>query len=152
MEQFTLDETKAAEWLAASIAQYESGSDPAAYEAESLADIGESYEPRDVDECGSTEEMIANARYAGVITGPGEIEWDFSCNRDGEAGYKWLLYLGDFDAGTRLVLASYYEELRHLGEPDTDGAEAALSVLREAVSAGNELLASLGHYVASLAA
>lgn len=152
MEQFTLDETKAAEWLAASIAQHDSGDDPAAYAADSLADIGEGYEPRDMDECGSTEEMIANAQHAGVITGPGGIEWDFSLNRDGEAGYTWQLYLGDYDEGTRVILASYYEEVRHLGEPDTSGAEAALSVLHEAVSTCNELLAHLDRYIASSAA
>lgn len=137
--RFALDQTKAAEFIAQAIARYEDGAQP----DDTLPDIGTSYRPRDYDEHGETFSLVAAARDLGAITGPGSVDFDF-CGGDGDVGYTWVTWTGS------LKLASFYEELSHLGDADAEGAEAAMSVLREAVESANSLLDDLDRYVASL--
>jgi len=149
--RFTLDETKAAEWIGKCVALCEDYSAGAPATAVGLIDsVSTDYDQRDYDSHSATGELVSAAHGAGVITGPGEILWDFLADDSGDVGYRWLVDLGNPALASGLRLADLYEDLRHLGDRDAeDGATAALSVLREAVRAGNDMLGQLDAYVAA---
>jgi hypothetical protein len=148
MTRFTLDEGKAAEWIAANIAQSEQFYGDCSSRAPEL-EITADYSPATDFESGSdTVELVGSARDAGIIAGPGELLFDFLADSEG-VGYAWLLYLGE--PGHTLKLSSGYESLHHLGDgSESKGADAAMAVLREAVSTGNRLLDDLDAYVTSV--
>jgi hypothetical protein len=144
--RFALDEDKARDWVPKCVALCEEGTrpDPGVTVAETL---GENYDPRSYDDHGTTGELLSAAHAAAVVTGPGEILWDFLADDSGDVGYRWMVDVTD---PATLRLADLYEDLRHLGDPEAaDTTEAALSVLREAVQAGNSLLAKLDAYCAA---
>jgi hypothetical protein len=148
--RFTLDETKARAWLTRSMRAHET-CDAKAIEREHLPDIDDDYRPQDDYESGSaTAGLVYLARLAGVLTGPGNVEFDFSADSDGP-GYTWLLYLGGERCGPELRLADAHEDLRNCGDRDAAGTTAALAVLREARDAGNRLLDDLAAYTAARA-
>jgi hypothetical protein len=142
--RFELDETKAAEYLAAQVAQFECweatrGSNPAELE------IGSEYDPRDyMDEGFDTSSVVTCAWEAGLLTGPGIIDFDYYRTED--AGYAWMVTL---DGPWRLQLSGGFNETRYLGD-GSKGAAGALAVLREAVDAANEMLGNLDGYAVSV--
>jgi len=146
MQEFTLDEKRAAAWLARAVAQFEPRSAGETSQAPEL-ELSASYDPHEDDGGATTYDIVAGAKASGLITGPGEIAFDYDDDSEGEIGYTWLVYL---DGPGSLKLFTYYSKIRHLGgqEPGR-GADAALAVLREAVSAGNQLLADLDGHIAS---
>jgi hypothetical protein len=137
--RFVLDEAKAAEWLAAQIAETERYRGGETSEVPML-ELDGGYSPRDDYEGYNTAELVWTAREAELITGPGEVYYDHSAS-EGECGYVWLVHLGG------LKLSTFYEKLRHLGAGGDPGAPAALGVLREAVDAANGVLDDLDRYV-----
>ena len=147
MTRFTLDEDKAREMIAQLLYGYE-GEIAAQYTH--LCEIADEYDPRQQFEGGSdTFNLVADARDAGVITGPGEVDYDHCDSGDGEIGYVWIVR----PKGTPLKLTSIYESIGRAGDPDAaPGAEAALAMLREAVGQANLILDDLDAYVASRAA
>jgi hypothetical protein len=147
MEGFTLDEGKAREWLTANVAQHErwiGGEDADA----PAVDIGEDWQTTDDSECPHVPNLLDEALFAGVITQPdgASLAFDADC-RLGDPGYQWLVLLGEQEDS--FMLAGSHDDVRYLGDAEAHGVEAALSVLREGVSEGNALLASLDRYVAS---
>ena len=141
--RFALDESKAAEWLAADVAKYEAyeageSSDPAEVE------IGPDYDPQEQYDGHDTQSILYYARANGCVTGPGSVEFDYV--DDGDAGYTWLVYL---DGPGDLKLSTYYAKMKHLGEGCGKGAPGALGVLRQAVRAANGLLDDLAAYIAA---
>ena len=148
MSRFTLDETRAEWWVGDAIARTcgEREDQPGdSY----LPDLSEDYEAMgdgDGNGSGETFNLVAAARDAGIITGPGELDFN-SLESEEEIGYEWLLYLGK--PGAHLKLASYYAKISSLGDRDAKGVDAALAVLREAVAEGNALLDDLDRYMAA---
>ena len=149
--RFALDREAATAWLTLAVAASEAGEYPATDdEGRELPDICEGYQPTDDYETGGTTwTLVSSAHAAGIITGPGEVWFDFSRTSDGETGYTWVLHIEASD-GHALRLASFYDDLRHCGDGGgARGIPAALAVLREAANAGNDLLADLDAYVAA---
>ena len=146
--RFILDETRALPWLACAIEHHESGQTPP--EDEHLPEISEHYCPDFDDDGAETYSLIAPARDAGIITGPGGTEVYFDYSRsDGECGYVWLMYV---NGPGSLKLSTYYAKMRHLGDSGADtGIQAALAVLNEAVASANELLDDLDAFVSARA-
>lgn len=147
MERFTLDEDKAAGWLAQIIAQ----NDPEQGKEwdDSLPELTEDWRPVDDYSDGWTvSNLLSAARHAGLIEGPegGAPEYDHSSDTE-EAGYRWLVFLTLPSPG--IILAGSFGKLRHLGDSRAQGAEAALSVLREAVTTANLLMDELDAFIAA---
>jgi hypothetical protein len=142
--RFQLDEAKAAGYLAAQVAQFERweanrGSKPAELE------IGSEYDPRDYNDEGyDTSSVVTCAWEAGLLTGPGVIDFDYYRTED--PGYAWMVTL---DGPWRLQLSGGFSETRYLGD-GSKGAAGALAVLREAVETANEVLGNLDAYAASV--
>lgn len=140
MGRFTLDEEKAAGWIAAGMDNFETGAESGRLE------INPNYWPTREDG-GDTYALVSEAMTDGILAGPGELHFDYQTDGDGD-GYTWLLYV-DGAPGHPLKLASKYERMGFLGAgDDVSGADAALAVLREAAAAGNRLLDDLAAYVA----
>jgi hypothetical protein len=137
--RFVLDEARAAEWLAAEIAETERYHGGETSEVPRL-ELGPGYSPRDDYEGYNTADLVRAAWEAELITGPGEVYYDH-CASEGECGYVWLVHHGG------LKLSTFYEKLKHLGADSDPGAPAALSVLREAVIAANGVLDDLDRYI-----
>ena len=152
MPRFTIDETAAVEWIGQAIDAYETGETAGLADSGQLPEIGEDYSPSTdgLDSGYSTSTLISCAQGAGIIAGPGEISYEFTSDDD-EHGYRWFIYLD------RLVLASLFSNVYYLGNKSylgdrTEGADAALGVLEEAVSVANSLLDDLDNYIATRAA
>jgi hypothetical protein len=145
--RFTLDEGKAAEWVARSIAAYESGTPDGPDEPLATAIYGDWSPSGDGDESYPTEDLVHQAQEAGIIAGRAGDHVEYEPCTDG--GYQWIVYVGLERMGAPLRLASGYSELYHLGGYGAQGAAAALAVLREAVEAANIILDDLDAYVAA---
>lgn len=144
--RFTLDEVRAAEWIAESVTQ--AGDGPMVGEDgydDGLPAIGSGWRPWQDDGC-ATSDLLSLARAAGVITCPPgtAIEYEQVTDQDG-GGYRWLVFLGG--EGPRLILADAFTD----SWTEAVGVGAALEMLRDAVSAGNELLGDLDRYTAAAA-
>jgi hypothetical protein len=142
--RFTLDEARAAEWIARSVTQTDDGpmEGEDGYDRE-LPEISPGWRPWQDDGC-ATSDLLSLAHYAGIITGPpgAAVEYEQITDQDG-GGYRWLVFLGD--EGTRLILADAFSDCW----TQAADAEAALELLRDAVTVGNELLADLDRYTTS---
>jgi hypothetical protein len=148
-QRFTLDETRASEWLARAVRAYEAepdgdSSDP--QPGENLPEITSAWEPRAYGEESAIYLMIRLAGDAGLIAAPDDMELDFRYSDDSDGGY-YCFHVG---IGSRVELASYSEEMRKLGEPDATGTAAAMSILREAVEKANYTLDGLAEFIAGL--
>jgi hypothetical protein len=96
---------------------------------------------------GAIRSLILLAHNTGLITGPGEIGFDYVDDENG-TGYSWMVTLGN---PTRpLQLISLYTDISHLGSPAARGLDAALAVLAEAATTANDILDTLGLYTATL--
>jgi hypothetical protein len=144
--RFTLDETRAARWLARATRQAGGGSaldGPGRHDSH-LPHIGAGWQPALDRHSGPVAELIHLARDTGIITRPAawNIGYEYATGPDGP-GYRWLLVSSD--ESLPLILADAFSD----SWPDSAGAEAALDLLRDAVTAGNELLADLERYAAA---
>jgi hypothetical protein len=141
---FMVNEELAWEWLMRAIVSREMSDvdDPVATD---LPPIGMAWQPRDVGEEDATFLLIRSAQEVGVLTAPAHMEIDFEFIDDGDGGY--FRYLLRIDEPACLIVASAAEEMRHVGEPDTAGIDAALTILREAADAGNRLRQQLWTFI-----
>lgn len=141
---FVVNEGLAWEWLMRAVVSREMSDvdDPVATD---LPPIGMAWQPRDIGEEDAAFLLIRSAQEVGVLTVPAHMEVDFEFIDDGDGGY--FRYLLRIDEPARLIVASAAEEMRHLGEPDTAGIDAALSILREAADAGNRLHQQLSTFI-----
>ncbi len=144
--RFTLDEARAASWLARAGRQAGGGAavDGLDRDDSRLPHIGAGWQPALDGHSGPVAELIYLARDTGIITCPAAwgIGYEYASGPDGR-GYRWLL-VGS-DENLPLILADAFSD----SWPDSAGAEAALDLLRDAVTAGNELLADLERYAAA---
>jgi hypothetical protein len=143
---FALKEELAWEWIMRAIVSHEMSDirDPIARD---LPPIGMTWKPRDVGEEDATFLLIRNAQEAGVLTAPAHVELDFEFIDDGDGGYfRYLLHV---DEPARLIVAAATEEMRHLGDRDAAGIDAALAILREAADAGNLLYEQLSTFISA---
>jgi hypothetical protein len=147
-QRFTLDEAKAQEWLQRAVAAYERtlyGDDPVT--GEILPEITEDWQPGDCDSDIDICNLVRDAILAGIITRPANGEIDFEYIHDPDE--DWYRFLVGFWPG--LAVASPVTEMRKLADPCVTGADAALAILREAVTTANGVLDGLDEYVASRA-
>jgi hypothetical protein len=148
-QRFTLDESKAREWLERAIKAREwsmsdrSGPEPAP--GEDLPDIGADWDPLEPGEESTVFALVNTAATAGVIGKPdADTDVDFVYVDDEDGGYYFFLVYLSWD----LKLASRSVEMRKLGERDATGITAALAILDEAVSSANFALTQLDEYIA----
>lgn len=143
--RFTLDEERAATWLARAIRLADGGSAIGGRDHEdSLPGISADWRPGDDGNSWTVSELLRTARAAGIITGPAgwHLAYEYAIDVDGD-GYRWLLISDDEDRP--VILADAFNDTF----PDGIGAEAALNLLREAETAGTELLSDLGRCAAA---
>jgi hypothetical protein len=139
--RFTLDESRAAEWISRGVTQTDDGPmDGEDGYGGGLPAVSTGWRPWQDDGC-ATSDLLSLAQAAGVITGPpgAAIEYEQVTDQDG-GGYRWLVFLGG--EGPRLILADAFSD----SWTKAAGAEAALEMLRDAATAGNELLGDLSRY------
>ena len=74
-----------------------------------------------------------------------DLEFVFVDDSDG-GGYCFMVRLG-----LHLKLATWFEEMRKVGERDATGIPAAMAILTEAVSSANATLDALDEFVAARA-
>jgi len=143
--RFTLDEKQAAAWLERATRQADgvSALDGQDHD-DSLPDISGGWCPSHDGHSGTVSELLHIARAAGIITCPPgwEVAYEYASDVDGD-GYRWLLVSGD--ERRPVILADAFND----AFPSSTGAEAALDLLREAVTAGNELLGDLDRCAAT---
>ena len=144
--RFTLDETRAREWLRDAVKTY-----PERYvggtcnpdTGEELPEIDADWQPRDFGEDYNVDALVRIAAELGIIVKPDGMELYFDYTADDDRrDYQFLVYVGP-----RLKLATPTEEMRRIGTPDTEGIAAAMGILREAVGSANGTLEALDEYV-----
>ncbi|MDF2258358.1 hypothetical protein [Streptantibioticus ferralitis] len=145
-----MNDDLARDWLTNLIVAYEIGEDFGASSPMVSAHtppLKMAWTPQDPGEEDSVHLLIRAAQTDGVVTGPQAVNLKFEYVDDGDEGYyRFLLHI---TTPTSLTLATLSEGIAMLGEPDTSGIEAALSILREAVQAANLLLQQLSEFVAA---
>ena len=98
--RFALDEAAAVAWLTQALYSHDGELDEA---YKHLCELDDGYRPQDEDESGSsTFALVASARDLGAITGPGEIDFEFSDDGQGEYGYTCAAVPGPAEALERL--------------------------------------------------
>lgn len=134
--RFSLDEDKARRLLGEALTGSTGAQSP----------IGPDYCPAE-GSAYAARNLIVFAYNAGLITGPGEIGFDYTDDEHG-TGYSWMVTLGE--AARPLQLVSLYTDISHLGNPAARGRDAALAVLAEARAAANDVLDILDRYASTL--
>jgi hypothetical protein len=148
-QRFTLDETKALEWLQRAVAAYKwdlfgEGDEPEG--DEELPEIGEDWQSTDPGQENTIYHLVRLAREdSKIIARPDDsYDLDFEYVDDEDGGYYYFLVRVG-----KLKLASFGYEMRKIDGRDEKGIAAALAILREAVSAANGVLGDLSEYVDS---
>jgi hypothetical protein len=121
-----------------------------------LPEIDDEWEPRDSGNEMEVYDLVRDAIDAGIIGTPADetingkteqLDLEFVYSNDSDGGvYYFIVRLG-----IRLKLATLFEEMRRLGEPDSIGITAALAILAEAVISANATLDALDEFVAARA-
>ena len=139
--RFTLDEEQAPAWLQRATRQSDTLD---GHDHDSLPDISAGWCPSRDGHSGTVSELLYAAQAAGIITWPPgwKVAYEYASDADGH-GYRWLMISGD--EHRPVILADAFNDTF----PDSTGAEAALDLLREAVTAGNELLGDLDRCAAT---
>lgn len=148
MTRFTLNEREASEWLTRVVVANELGEcDPDPPTDAGVPPVTMTWRPRDVGEEDGTFLLVRGAQETGVLHGPPGADLDFEYIDDGDDGYyRYILRLNE---PRPLVIASHPEEMRHLGDPDAAGINAAMAILAEAQDIANRLLNELAAYIAA---
>lgn len=137
-DKFVLDEDKARTWLKRLQDQV---TESEAYDIL----IADDWEPRWMESDDTTVyRLVSEAQEAGVIVSEANYELNYVFADDSDGG-MYFFTVDIWDGSLRL--ASQYQELRRLGDPETKGIDAAVSILNEAVSFANEMLRNLAKYV-----
>jgi len=157
MARFQLNKEGAAMWLDHAMAHADGTPRPhkctqESRAAEHLPDIGGTYAPRDhAGDGGDTHDLVRAALLAGIITDTRhpefpQLRWELFPYDGEHVGYQWFLDLGQ---EATVSVTDGWHNLDGLGftGSETTGANAALAVLAQAVSAGNHLVDSLARYI-----
>lgn len=159
--RFTLDEDRARNWLRHAVAAHTgTGHAPPFNDTEparpagDLPEIDNDWDPRAPGTEQDVSTLVRTAVVAGIIGSPtsrtadGSVErWDLEFN-----------YSDDLDGGGYhftiaprggLKLATFFEEMRKIGEPDATGIPAAMAILAEAVTSANATLYALDDFIAA---
>lgn len=162
--RFTLDPHRARTWLLHAVAAHgaPSNADEPPGDLDGphpdghLPELHDTWDPREPGSETDVGAMVRDAVDAGIICTPaderingkiGQWDLDFVHFDDGDGGaYCFMLRLG-----AHLKLATFFEDMRKLGEPHATGITAALAVLTEAVTSANATLAALDTFVAARA-
>ena len=137
--RFEFHEPKARALLARALRRY-GGAQPGGESWETL-ELKPGWDPRRMysDEMSFAEDLVAAAAAAGAVTGPAATEIHLICLPDSDGGqYMWRVRVpaADFTLASGLM-----EEARRLGD-GSKGVRGALSVIREAAGAGNQILSA----------
>ena len=151
MTRFTLDEGKAAEWLA-HLNEHAEDRSKCGPECRDAGDVGRHYRASSGEYADETAGLLAQALQAGIITDAGHVgyrpalAWQFIPS-DGTSAcaHRWILTADD------LAVTSPADDLWGIGlGPDNReiaGVPSALAFLRQSADAGNGLSAGLDAYV-----
>jgi len=135
--RFEFHEPEARGFLARAMLRY-GGAQPGGELWETL-ELRPGWDPRGMysDEMSFAEDLVAEAVAAGAVTGPAQTEIHLICIPDSDGGrYMWRVRV---PARGFTIASDLMEEARRLGD-GSKGARGALSVIREAVDAGNQIL------------
>jgi hypothetical protein len=146
-QRFTLDETRAGEWIERAVSVYD-GTAEDDNDADELPQISNTWEPVAPGEENEVWRLVRRAVDTAVIGRPDDsYDLDFEYVADDDGGYYYFLVRVGGPCG--LKLASHAYEMRKLDGHEEAGATAALAVLREAVRSANGVLQDLDEYVKS---
>ena len=137
---FTLHEEEARAFIARALRRYAAMySGGTADGTQECIELAPGWDPREMTygESWDADPIVAEAWRAGVITGPAEVQLIGAPDEDGGM-YCWRIAA---PGGRFAICDPYFEETRHIGS-GRKGAHGALDLLREAVEAGNELVAA----------
>ena len=144
-QRFTLDETKATEWLKRAVSVWD-GTAEDDNGADELPQISSKWQAADPGEENTVFHLVRGAVDGEIIGRPDDNhDLDFEYVDDEDGGYYYFLVR----VGWQLKLASHAYEMRKIDGRDESGVAAALAVLREAVNSANGVLNNLDLYVAS---
>jgi hypothetical protein len=137
--RFTLDEAAALDYVGRVIAAHGSGEIP----ADDSPRFGATWDPRGPDEEATVSRLVRYAADHGVIVRPEGMDLDFVYNPDASDGgsYHFAVDIGH-DVVGQVTLQSWDTEMRKLVD-DEAGADAAMSILAEAVARANRVLDKL---------
>jgi hypothetical protein len=142
-QRLTVDQSRARGWLDAAVTAYEADLDPVpervASDREQLPEISGRWKPGAVGEEEILTQLVMLAGQAGMITSPAGMKLEFRQSDDNYGAYYWF----QLGVGREVELASPVRELHTLCDRNLAGAEAALSILHQAVTAANEILDGL---------
>jgi hypothetical protein len=145
--RFALDEEKAREWLDGITAIYDTDELP---ESSDDPEFGPDWNPVwPCGEEGSVYQLVYAASNNGVIVKPEGMDLDFVYVDDEDGGYYFFTVDVGENVFTGIRLASWSTEFRKLVHEDEKGTEAAVSILREAVTRANAEVGKLAAFVAA---
>jgi hypothetical protein len=156
MPRFTLDETAAANLIAAAAAYYGSDALPPGVDLpEEMPWITDSYSAdAEAENFGVTTDLVSAMLAAGILADSERPQtspalWFVYEPFDGtSAGYRWTLAVGD--GSYDLTVTDGFNEADSLGQDrELKGVGLAMAVLREAVAAGNRIATALDRYAAN---
>ncbi len=139
--RFTLDEAAARDYVRRVIAAHGSGQIP----ADDSPRFGAAWDPRGPDEEATVSRLVRYAADRGVIVCPDGMDLNFVYDPDASDGgsYYFAVDIGH-DYVDQVSLSSWSTEMRKLVDDEAGvGAEAALSILGEAVARANRVLDKL---------
>lgn len=144
--RFTLDEAAARDYVSRVIAAHGSGGTP----ADDSPRFGAAWDPRGPDEDGTVARLVRYAADHGVIVCPDGMDLDFVYNPDASDGgqYYFAVDIGHDFVG-QVTLQSWPTEMGKLVDDEAGtGADAAMSILGEAVARANRVLDKLAALIA----
>jgi hypothetical protein len=146
-DRFSLDEEKARAWLGRIIAAHPGKAEGISGEAPS---IGAGWTSRGPDAEWTAERLVRGAVEDGILACPAGMDVNFAYDEAASDGgsYHFAVDIGH-KVATQVSLATWGDEMAKLGDPDATGADAALSVLNEAVYYSNQALDNLGILLAA---
>lgn len=135
-----LNEVTARKWLRDQHRAADNGADY-------TLDVQPGWSPRNLDESTMVAELVWEAQYEpGVITG---LEGQNILLINGGESYLFGLDVPFHLDRQGLRLAGMFDNWHKIGAPDTVGIDAAIAILKEAVSEGNYLRGRLAEYTAA---
>jgi hypothetical protein len=141
--RFTVDQSRARDWLNAAVTAYEADLDPVPELVptgrEQLPEITGNWKPGAVGEEETLSQLVTLAGQAGIITSPAGMELEFRQSDDTYGAYYWF----QLGVGPEVEMASPVRDLHTLCDSSLTGTGAALSILHQAVAAANEILDGL---------
>lgn len=145
--RFTLNEAAARDYIGRIIAAHGSRETPASDSPR----FGATWDPRGPDEEATVARLVRYAADHGTIVRPEGMNLNFVYNPDGGDGgtYHFAVDIGR-DFVSQITLESWPTEMRKLVDDEASaGADAAMSILGEAVARANRVLDKLAALIAN---